>query len=225
MSRKAKRPIWILRVGAAHRRLLISATLGLLTALALLAVPGSAMTRALIGWDAGVLIYLAVVATMMVRGASIAHMKNNAAAQDEGALAILVLAAAAAVASLGAIFAELAAIERSNPLYGLYVALAIATVVLSWMFNHTIFALHYAHDYYGAGERKNGLRFPGEGQPDYWDFVYFSFVVGMTFQVSDVAVSHRSIRRMVVAHGMLSFFFSTAILAMTVNLAAGVIQK
>ena len=113
-------------------------------------------------------------------------------------------------------------IERTNPHYGLYVALAIGTVVLSWAFTHTIFALHYAHEFYGEhGARKSGLQFPGEGQPDYWDFIYFSFVIGMTFQVSDVAVTHKSIRRTVVAHGALSFFFNrSALSAVTVNIAA-----
>ncbi len=104
-------------------------------------------------------------------------------------------------------------------------ALAIGTVVLSWTFTHTIFALHYAHEFYGVGEHKNGLRFPGDGQPDYWDFVYFAFVIGMTFQVSDVAVPHKSVRRTVVAHGALSFFFTTAVISVTVNIAASVIQK
>jgi uncharacterized membrane protein len=152
-------------------------------------------------------------------------MKKNASIQDEGAFGILVLAVAAAIASLGAIFAELAALDRESANYGLYIALAIVTVVLSWTFTHTIFALHYAHEFYGEGARANGLKFPNDNQPDYWDFVYFSFVVGMTFQVSDVAVTHKSARRMVVAHGALSFFFSTAIVAMTVNIAAGLFQK
>ena len=104
-------------------------------------------------------------------------------------------------------------------------ALAIGTVVLSWCFTHTIFALHYAHGFYGENLRKSGLKFPGEGQPDYWDFVYFAFVIGMTFQVSDVAITHKSIRRTVVAHGALSFFFTAAIISVTVNIAANVIQK
>ena len=107
----------------------------------------------------------------------------------------------------------------------IYAALAIGTVVLSWTFIHTIFALHYAHEFYGEGRHRNGLHFPGEGQPDYWDFVYFAFVIGMTFQVSDVAVVHKSVRRLVVVHGVLSFFFTTAIIAMSVNIAAGIIQK
>ena len=222
MNIKAKRPAYLVRVGIAHKRLIISVAIGLVT---MLALPAPLITRVLIGWDGGVLIYLVAAAVVMSRCSSVAQMKANAAAQDEGALAILILTAAAGMASLFAIFAELAAIERTDPHYGIYVALAIGTVVLSWTFIHTIFALHYAHEFYGTGEHKNGLRFPGDGQPDYWDFIYFSFVVGMTFQVSDVAVTHKSVRRTVVAHGALSFFFTTAVVAMAVKIAASIIKK
>ena len=222
MGTKAKRPVYLIRVGMAHKRLFISVAIGLAV---MLALPATPITRMLIGWDIGVLIYLVAAAMVMSRCSTVAHMKSNAAAQDEGAWAILILTAAAGMASLFAIFAELAALERTDPHYGIYVALAIGTVVLSWTFIHTIFALHYAHEFYGAGEHKNGLRFPGDGQPDYWDFIYFSFVVGMTFQVSDVAVTHKSARRTVVAHGALSFFFTTAVVAMAVNIAASIIQK
>jgi uncharacterized membrane protein len=222
MSTDAKRSAWIIRVGRAHVRLAACVLLGLVV---MLVVPAAPITRMLIGWDVGALAYLAAAAVVMVRCGSTAQMRRNAAAQDEGAFAILILTTVAALASLGAIFTELAVIARDNPRYGQYAALAITTVALSWAFIHTIFALHYAHEFYGAGERKNGLRFPEDNHPDYWDFIYFSFVIGMTFQVSDVAVTHKSVRRTVVAHGALSFLFVTAILAMTVNIAAHVIQK
>ncbi len=222
MSTKAKRPTYLIRVGVAHKRLFISALLGLII---MLVLPATLITRTLIGWDVGVLIYLVAAAVVMTQCSSASAMQSNAAAQDEGAWAILILTAAAGLASLIAIFAELAAIQRTDPHYGIYVTLAIGTVVLSWTFIHTIFALHYAHEFYGAGEHKNGLRFPGDVAPDYWDFIYFSFVVGMTFQVSDVAVMHKMVRRTVVAHGALSFFFTTAVVAMAVNIAASIIQK
>jgi uncharacterized membrane protein len=222
MNTKAKRPIYLIRVGVAHKRLVISVVLGLIT---MAALPLSPITRILIGWDLGVLVYLVAAAVVMTQCRSVAQMKSNASAQDEGALAILVLTVAAAMASLVAIFAELAMVDHTDPHYGLYSALAIVTVVLSWTFIHTIFALHYAHDFYGSGQHKNGLRFPDEGQPDYWDFVYFSFVIGMTFQVSDVAVMHKVVRRTVVVHGALSFFFTTAVVAMAVNLAASIIHQ
>ena len=107
---------------------------------------------------------------------------------------------------------------------GTQLALATVTIFLSWTFIHTIFALNYAHDYYGEhGAKRSGLKFPDDADPDYWDFVYFSFVVGMTCQVSDVAVASQPIRRTVIAHGVVSFFFNTALLALTVNIAASAI--
>jgi uncharacterized membrane protein len=222
MSTAVKRPAYLVRVGLAHKRLVLCVLLGVLIAAV---VPLAPVTRALVGWDVGVLAYLIAAAVVMARCRSSAQMKQNAAAQDEGALAILILTAGAAMASLGAIFAELVAIDRNSPAYGAYVALTVVTVLLSWAFTHTIFALHYAHEFYGGHSRAEGLRFPGGGEPDYWDFVYFAFVIGMTFQVSDVAITKKPIRRLVVAHGALSFFFTTAILALTVNIAASLIQR
>ena len=225
MSTKAKRQTWIIRVGMAHKRLMISAAIGIAMIFVLRATDLPLVTRMLLGWDIAVAIYLVAAAFMMSRCSTVAAIKKNAAIQDEGAFGILLLTVAAAIASLGAIFAELASLDRASPSYSLHVALVVTTVILSWAFTHTIFTLHYAHDFYGAAARADGLKFPGTAQPDYWDFVYFAFVVGMTFQVSDVAVTNKSIRRMVVAHGALSFFFSTAIVALTVNIAAGLIQK
>jgi uncharacterized membrane protein len=219
MSTPGRRSTYLIRVGMGHKRLMASIAIGVVVALA---VPVTPITRMLIGWDVGVLVFIVAAAGLMAQCASVDQMKRNAAAQDEGAYAILMLTAAASIASIGAIFAQLAVIERSD--YGTYGTLAVGTIVLSWFFIHTIFALHYAHDYYGGG-RMGGLNFPGDDKPDYWDFVYFAFVIGMTFQVSDVGVTQKSIRRMVVAHGVLSFFFTTAFIAMTVNIAAGVIQK
>src|ERR1041385_7289328 len=225
MDTEPPRATWIVRVGMAHQRLFICAALGIVTALILRITDLSAVARLLIGWDLGALIYLAAAAAVMARCSTVASIRRNASMQDEGALIILVLAVVAALASLGAIFLELAGLKPDDPRYGFYITLAIVTVVLSWAFTHTIFALHYAHEFYGEGTRGKGLKFPDDHAPDYWDFVYFSFVIGMTFQVSDVAITQKSVRRMVVAHGALSFFFSTAIVAMMVNIAAGLFQK
>jgi uncharacterized membrane protein len=95
------------------------------------------------------------------------------------------------------------------------------------MLVHTLFAVHYAHGYYGDAPRDGrggiagGLAFPGGAEPDYWDFLYFSFVIGMTSQVSDVQTTSPWMRRLCLAHGIVSFFFNTVILALTVNSAAG----
>ena len=108
----------------------------------------------------------------------------------------------------------------------MHLVLATITIVLSWAFIHTIFALHYAHEFYGERGAKqiSGLQFPGDEKPDYWDFIYFSFVIGMTSQVSDVAVTARLIRRTVAAHGVVCRSSSTStLLALTVNIAASAI--
>jgi uncharacterized membrane protein len=157
MSTKAKRPAYLIRVGIAHRRLIMSVAIGLVT---MLALPAPLITRVLIGWDVGVLVYLVAVAVVMSRCSSVAEMKANAAAQDEGGFAILILTVASGMASLIAIFAELAALERTDPHYGIYVVLAIGTVVLSWTFIHTIFALHYAHEFYGPASTRTACAFP-----------------------------------------------------------------
>ena len=105
-------------------------------------------------------------------------------------------------------------------------SLAIATIALSWAAVHTTFALHYAHDYY-RGAKCGGLQFPSgdaHDRADYWDFVYFSFVIGMTAQVSDVGITDKTIRRTATAHGIVSFLYNTALLALMVNIAASAIS-
>jgi uncharacterized membrane protein len=179
-------------------------------------------TRLLIAWDAGVLLYLALACSLLARF-DIALVRERAAIHDEGGVTILMLTVAAAIASLGAVVAELGAVTASAS-RGRYFALAAATILLSWMFIHVIFALHYAHEYYGEGEKGGGLAFPQDDCPDYWDFVYFAFVIGMTFQVSDVQVTSKVLRRAVVAHGAIAFVFSVAILALFVNLGAALFE-
>jgi uncharacterized membrane protein len=207
----------MVRMARGHAKLWFAVAAGIVLFVAL---PSSlaAVTRALIAWDTGLVIYLAAAAAMMMRS-SVADIRKRSAEQDEGAVTILVLSMAAALTSLGAIFLHLAPRGSAAPGAWSYV-LAITTVILSWGFVHTIFALHYAHDFYGEGQRANGLRFPDDDRPDYWDFMYFSFVIGMTFQVSDVAVTNKWIRRLVAVHGILSFFFTTTVVALTVNMAA-----
>jgi uncharacterized membrane protein len=144
---------------------------------------------------------------------------------DAGIALYLVLTVTAALASLGAILAELG-VSQGGGRTPVQLALATTTIVLSWAFTHTMFALHYAHDYYGEqGAKQSGLNFPGDEEPDYWDFVYFSFVIGMTSQVSDVAITSKAIRQTATAHGIVSFIFNATLLALTVNIAASVITS
>jgi uncharacterized membrane protein len=157
-------------------------------------------------------------------------MRRRAQIEDEGRYAVLSFSAAAAIAILLAIVFELHGIkDRPSELAGFHVVLAAGTILFSWLFMNTIFALHYAHGYYGDADPSSeyrpsgGLVFPGKHDPDYWDFMYFSFVVGMTFQVSDVQVEDHQLRRVVLAHGVLAFFFNVVIVALTINIVAGLI--
>lgn len=219
MSAKAKPRPWIVRLVRAHLRLWISVVLGVVIYAALtILFHWDVVTRLLVAWDIAVLFYLVKAAWMMAHS-PVAEIRRHSALQDEGAFALLILVVASAIASLGAIFVQLAKVDADAPGYGICAALAIVTIVLSWAFIHTIFALHYAYDFYGQGKRACGLKFPDDEAPDYWDFVYFSFVIGMTFQVSDVAITNKWIRRTVLCHGALSFFYTTAIIALTVNIA------
>ena len=202
----------------------MSCLIGIGTGVALLAVPSwRPLMRALVGWDLGVGLYVALALDTMARS-DVHAIRRRAPSQDEGALGILVLTVAAALASLLALVVLLGkAGADEGPRGGTDLILAVTTIVLSWAFIHLIFALHYAHEFYGDGG-VGGLAFPGgEKEPDYWDFVYFAFVIGMTSQVSDVGITNKAIRRTATAHGIVSFFFNVALLALTVNIAASVL--
>jgi uncharacterized membrane protein len=206
-----------------HVRLLLSVAIGVAVFLAALFADWRAPTRVLAGWDVGVGVYLALVYWMMGH-AAVDEIRRRAAIQDEGAFILPLLTAAAAIASLVAVIAEIGKTGASE-LWG-QLALGMATIVLSWLFMHAIFALHYAHEYYGErrDDQVGGLKFPGRQAPDYWDFLYFSFVIAMTSQVSDVMVTSKVIRRVVNIHGVLSFFFNLSILALTVNMLSNLIK-
>ncbi len=214
--RKLPRPV---RVVYARPRTFISIAIGMA---AFFVLPGSLrlVTRLLISWDIFVTLYLVLTYVMMFR-CGLAHIRRNAVLQDDGRFLILLVTALGAFASIAAIVFELGAAQRGGP----QLALATLTIVLSWATVHTTFGLHYAHDYY-RGAKPGGLQFPSGDQhdnADYWDFVYFSFVIGMTAQVSDVGITDKTIRRTATAHGIISFFFNTALLALMVNIAASAI--
>jgi uncharacterized membrane protein len=219
-----RRPPRIIRLVRTRPRLFIAIAVGIIVAAILfLATDWRAATKLLIGWNVAVVLYLVLAAALVARS-DVHRLKRRAANQDEGNLAILVLVVAAAIASLGAIFAELATQAGQTRQPGQLI-LATATVVLSWAFIHSIFALHYAHEFYGEGRdrQKGGMSFPDDNEPDYWDFAYFAFTIGMCAQVSDVTVSSKSIRRTVLTHSIVSFLFNAALLALTVNIAASAI--
>jgi uncharacterized membrane protein len=181
----------------------------------------------LIGGDAFFCIYLALVGRLIVR-ITPDGLRARASEADEGIIVIVLLALAAIVFSLAAIFILL---NRATKPGLIELGLGIASVPLGWLMLHTIAAFHYAHRfYYGAadGEGEDGsteaadassLQFPKTAEPGAWDFLYFSFVVGMTAQVSDVAVLSTGMRRVTMFHGIVSFFYNTVLLALAVNAA------
>ena len=211
-------------------RLLISAMISLI---GLAAMPGEwqLSTRLLIAWNAGIWIYIAAAFVSMLRSNE-ARMRRNALMTDESRFAVLVLCTLAAVASIVAIFAQLSGVKDMHGLLrGLHVGLAAGTIVSAWAFIHIIFAQHYAHEYYierkGEAELpeelRGGLQFIDTRQPDYSDFMYFSFVIGVASQTADIVICSRTMRRVALAHCVLAFFFNTAVLALTINIAAGML--
>ena len=182
------------------------------------------LTRALLGWDSACLAYLVLSAHMfsVPRPGGIAA---DAERQEEGEWTVFWLTVGAVFMSFAAIVGEFSAAK--GPHEGLRIGVVAATLFLSWLMTHTVFALRYAHEYYeraGAdGAVARGLDFPDDEAPDYWDFVYFSIVLGMTFQVSDVQITSRKLRRLAAAHGLLGFLFNTVILALSVNIGAGLL--
>ena len=183
------------------------------------------ITAMLIGWDIGLIVFFVALVELMI-SADPDDIRRHAARQDVGQFVVLTLSAIAALASVVAIYAEVS-LGGEGPIATWRLALGVVTIVLSWFFVHAMFAVHYAHEYYGpASGDAGGLLFPGaKDEPDYSDFVYFALVIGMSAQVSDVAVTGRRIRRTVTAQAIVAFWFNVAVLALLINIAADAIRS
>ena len=182
--------------------------------------------RFLIAWDVAVALYLVLVVIVM-HGATVAEMRKHSAREDEGRVGILLLTVVAAVVSLIAIILEMAGAQSGDPgTRPMRIVLALSTILLSWTFIHVSLALHYAHEFYDedVGHTAAPLKFPGSEPPDYWDFIYFSFVIGMTSQVSDVQITSKAMRHTATWHGIISFLFNIALLSLMINVAASFIS-
>jgi uncharacterized membrane protein len=188
-------------------------------------------TRLLMAWNGGVLLYIALTSIMMLRD-DLDRMRERSNVQDEGRFVILALSIVAAVASIAAIVAQLAATKDMHGAQkSLHIVLAGMTILTGWTFIHLTFALHYAHEY--ASERRKrpdlpekirgGLDFPDTLTPDYSDFLYFSFIIGVASQTADIAICSPVMRRIALAHGVVAFFYNTIVVALTINIAAGLI--
>lgn len=218
------------RVVSARPRLFISMLIGIIVGFA---TPPDwrVTTRLLLGWNSFALIYFILAGRMFLTES---HMKisQRAEQQDEGRFVILILTIVAATAAFGAIVLELAVVKDMKGLMkNLHILLAAATIVSAWALIHLMFTLHYAHEFVmeraarGNKPAKScgGLIFPGTNTPNYMDFLYFSYVIGVACQTADIEISSPEMRAIALVHGVLAFFFNSAVLALTINIAAGLI--
>lgn len=172
----------------------------------------------LLGFDLAAVIFLGGMAHLFNKTVP-AHMRSQAQGLDTGRWGVLWGGVVLSSVVLVALGSELHA-ARGGSLVELVVS--VLSVILSWLFLNVMFAIHYAHGYYGDfGDKHTGLQFPDTPEPDYWDFAYFSIVIGMTFQVSDVQITSNYLRRVVLMHSVIAFFFNVFIIAITVNIVAG----
>ena len=215
----------ILRVMLARPRLLASIILGAVIGFAL---PSSfvphGVTRALIAWNFAAIVYLVLAIHMMDRS-TCTHMRSRARTQDEGRYVVLAIVIGSSIVTLFATAVELSAAKDVHGILKLgHVGLASLTVLSTWCVNQIMFALHYAHDYYSkSAQEHRGLVFPGDDAPDYFDFLYASAIIGTSGQTADVSFDTSPMRRLGLVHSVLSFFFNTIVLALTINIAAGLL--
>jgi uncharacterized membrane protein len=184
------------------------------------------LRRALVGWNAGVWIYLFGMTWLMMR-ADHHKAREIAGRQDENAGTVLLTLIVGVVVSLYAIISELARMDHLPPdQVALRYAFTALTVIGSWLLVGVLFCFHYAHMYYRAPQDGRPLRFPEEGlEPDYWDFLYFSFTIAVAVQTSDVSITSRPMRKLVLGHSVLAFFFNLLILGLSINIAAGLVNS
>ena len=173
---------------------------------------------AMIGFDAGACVFLLSCITLLDHPTD--AMRAAAVRNDANRTTLLGLTATVCAVILVAVAVELG---QRDALRAPGIALVIGTLLLAWLFSNLVYALHYAHLFYSQdqGGDAGGIGFPGEGDPDYWDFIYFAFTLGMTFQTSDVAIASRAIRRVVILHCFAAFVFNLGVLAFTINVIGG----
>jgi uncharacterized membrane protein len=227
-----RRHAFHVRLGRAARArpILVAAVLAAIVTLALLPGTSSTVVRFLIAWNSFVIVYIIGACAMMATTPDADMIQNRAEDLDYGSGAILFVTIGGAVASLFAIAVELVAAKVDGHTRASPVALSIATVALSWVFTHLVFALHYAHEFYGPDEgggdqdTREGLHIPETSDPHYIDFLYFSFVIGCACATADINITSRRMRLLAMVHGIVAFVFNTAIVALSINIAAGLLS-
>lgn len=216
----------------AHHKLGISLLLGSLAVIA----TGPVVEKP-VKWMIGWLVYSAAhlgLAWVTILSSHPSDVRREAHGQDSSRVLIYLFVIVASFVSLFAILFLLRDAGKTASWADLtvHLILSFSCIIFAWALVHTIFTLRYAHLYYrpseggrNAKKQQRGLDFPNDAEPDFLDFTYFSFVIGMTFQVSDVTISSREIRRLALVHALLSFAFNTLLVALTINVVSGLIQS
>jgi uncharacterized membrane protein len=227
IPRRASAILAPFRIVRARPQLFLSLTLGFIVGF-FLPQAMQPVARALVAWNAVALCYFTLV-YMLVAAATHDTIRERAQRLDEGSFVMLLLTTAIATASFGAVVIELGSVKSMEGWEkGATVLLTIVTVLNSWLFLHLTFAFHYAHEFYFEEEHdsqepptaRGGLHFPNTRMPQYVDFLYFSYVIGVAFQTADVETCSSPMRKLVATHGVVAFFYNTTILALMVNIAS-----
>jgi len=212
----------------AHHRLFIALMVAAGTFLVLFR-EAAPITRLIATWDSFALTTLVLCWLAMWQTAQ-KDIRQKARRQDFGRHLVFVFTIFGACASVGAVLFLMHSVKDDKAHLGLHATVSATAIISSWLLLHTMFALKYAHSFYGDSRERNekdhagGLDFPNDATPDYLDFAYFSFVIGMTFQVSDVQITSKILRHLVLAHGIISFIFTVLIIALTINTVSNLVQ-
>ncbi len=206
------------------QRILLSLGVALIVFLFIRQYHFNTVLTATLLWDAFALTFI-LCSWIVFFTCPVSHIDNLANKEDGSRLFVLIITIITSFASIFTVLLFMVYKDQAPTQEAVAVGLSVAGMVVSWVMIHTIFTFHYAHLYYDGSKRSEpdseALNFPGEKKPDYIDFAYFSFVIGMTFQVSDVTISARGLRRTALAHAMLAFALNTFVVALTINLIAG----
>ncbi|WFS00138.1 DUF1345 domain-containing protein [Rhizobium tumorigenes] len=205
----------------------LNVAIAVLTSLVVFALTTSRQFNAgnfLASWNWGAVVYIAFTWYRMLRS-NVSRIRQRSADCDFSDVLVLCLSIAAAVASIGGIGIELSGVKNASPEQALENAgTAFLTILISWIFLHTLFTTHYAHRFYADSSGKPPIRFPDDiKEPNYWDFLYFTFTIGVASQTADVALATTSMRKTALLHSVLSFLFNTTILALAINVGASLI--
>ncbi|MDR3507751.1 MAG: DUF1345 domain-containing protein [Caulobacteraceae bacterium] len=210
-----------------HWRLGVGAVTGVVALVLSTLADAPAPARSLIAWNAGAAVYL-ILTWRLFLIADAADVRCRASFEDETPWGLLVLVIGAIISSLvGIVFALMESKHGGETVQNLVSALAVLTLIVSWVMLQTVFVLHYAHRYFGDsngdGEINGGFKFAGDPPESYMDFVYLSFCMGATFQVSDTNVERAPLRNLITAHGAIAYFYNTTILALGINILSGLV--